>query len=150
MVEWLCCIALIGYLINHTIILASALPLGSPTSSHCFEYGEVPVGFRGMEYDETAKWLSLHVLQVMAVPARSHLNSLQGFKQILWRFKGPHAGRVPPKGGHTRHHCINCMCYKRKDNRNFMPTTTLHSRQGSTIRGTYLPSYESMAWLNRW
>ena len=80
-----------------------------------------------MEYDETDKWLSLHVLQLMAAPTRAHLNSLPGFKQILWRFKGPHAGRVPPLGGHTRHHYIN----KRKDGRNFMPTTTLHSRQGS-------------------
>lgn len=96
-------------------------------------------------YDETDKWLSLHILQVMAVPTRSHLSSLEGFKQILWRFKGPHAGCVPSKGGHTRHHCINCMGYKRKDGRNFMRTTTLHSRQGSTIRGTYPPS---LIWFN--
>jgi hypothetical protein len=82
---------------HHTTILASAIPLESPTSRHCFQYDEAPVSFRGMEYDETDKWLSPDVLQVMAVPTRSHLNSLQGCKQILWRFKGPHARRVPQR-----------------------------------------------------
>jgi len=135
-VEWLCCIALVGHHINRTIILASALPLESPTSRHCFEYDEAPVSFRGREYDETDKWLSLPVLQVMAVPTRSHLNPLlHGFK--FFGDSKAHTRGVYPQREDTRHHCINCMGYKRKDGRNFMPTTTLHSRQGPTIRGTY-------------
>jgi hypothetical protein len=145
-VEWLCCIALLGDLINHTIILASALPLESSTSSHCFEYGEVPVGFRGMEYVETAKWLSLHILQVMAVPARSHLNSLQGFKQILWRFKGPHAGRVPPKEAirvtivltvwATNVKTTGILC---------RPLPSIHVKAQQYEEHIHLPSYDSMA-----
>lgn len=150
--QWLCWNVLLCILINHTIIIASVLPLESPTSRHCSEYDEAPERFRAMEYDETDKWLSLHVLQVMAVPTWSHLNSLPRIQSKFFGDSKAHTrGVYPPKGGHTRRLCITFMGYKSKDGRSFMPTTTLHStsRFNNTRNISTLPHMIPMAWSNR-
>ena len=101
---------------------------------------KLAIRFRAMEYDETDKWLSLHVLQVMAVPTWSHLNSLPRIQNKFFGDSKAHTRGVYPQR-EAIHVAFVLPLWVTKVKTAELSCRPLPSiRQDSTIRGTNPPS----------